>query len=313
MSEIATTIIIGSGPAGLTAAIYAARANLNPIVFEGLQPGGQLTITSEIENFPGFPEGIQGPELMDKMRAQAERFGSRHHFEMVDRVDLSKRPFEVVVGDQVHLAHTVIIATGATAKWLGLDDEAKFQGRGISTCATCDGFFFRGKEIIVVGGGDSAAEEAHFLTRFASKVSLVHRRDTLRASKIMQERVLANPKIEVLWNRDVDGYLSADGRVISGARLRNTKNNELSEIHVDGIFLAIGHEPNTAFLGGQVAVDGSGYLQLQGTRTSVDGVFGCGDVADTRYRQAVTAAGMGCQAATAPPCEPVAPVTRTRR
>ncbi len=298
MSDIAQVIIIGSGPAGLTAAIYAARANLNPIVFEGLQPGGQLTITTEVENFPGFIEGIQGPELMDIMRKQAERFGSKHHFEYVDKVDLSKRPFEVHVGDVVHRSHALIIATGATAKWLDLADEAHFQGRGLSSCATCDGFFFRDKEIYVVGGGDTAMEEANFLTRFASKVKLVHRRDSFRASKIMVDRVIANPKVEVLYDREIVKYLSDNGKSISGARLRNTKSGEEQDTKIDGIFLAIGHTPNTAFLEGQIDLDAGGYVLLRGaTGTNVEGVFACGDVADTRYRQAITAAGNGCQAA----------------
>lgn len=297
-NDIAQVIIIGSGPAGLTAAIYAARANLAPIVFEGLQPGGQLTITTEVENYPGFPEGIQGPELMETLRKQAERFGSIHHYEYVDRVDLSERPFKVFVGDTIHRSHALIIATGASAKWLGLEDEAKFQGRGLSSCATCDGFFFRGKEIFVVGGGDTAMEEANFLTRFASRVKLVHRRDTFRASKIMQDRVLKNPKVEVLYNKEIVRYLSDNGQSISGARLRDTKTGEELDMPIDGIFLAIGHTPNTAFLEGQLETDSGGYLLLRGTTgTNVDGVFAAGDVADTRYRQAITAAGHGCQAA----------------
>jgi len=298
VSDVAQVIIIGSGPAGLTAAIYAARANLAPLVFEGLQPGGQLTITTEVENFPGFPEGIQGPELMDIMRKQAERFGSKHHFEYVDKVDLSKRPFEVVVNDVVHRSHALIIATGATAKWLNLPDESNFQGRGLSTCATCDGFFFRDKEIFVVGGGDSAMEEANFLTRFASKVSLVHRKDHFRASKIMVDRVLKNPKVEVLYEKEIVRYLSDNGKTVTGARLRDTRTGEELDAKVDGIFLAIGHTPNTAFLDAQIALDDGGYIVLQGaTGTNIEGVFACGDVADTRYRQAITAAGNGCQAA----------------
>ncbi|MFO0750411.1 MAG: thioredoxin-disulfide reductase [Myxococcota bacterium] len=304
-AETHNVIIIGSGPAGLTAAIYAARANLKPVVFEGLQPGGQLTITTDVENYPGFPEGIMGPELMDKMRQQAERFGSTHHYEFVDKVDTSVRPFEVHVSGAIHKAHALIIATGASAKWLGIEDEAAFQGRGLSSCATCDGFFFREKEILVVGGGDTAMEEANFLTRFARKVSVVHRRDHFRASKVMQDRVLANPKVEVLWNREIVKYLAkaggashaAGGPTLGGARLRNTVSGEEHDVATDGVFLAIGHTPNTAFLDGQLKTDAGGYLILDGTRTSVEGVFGCGDVADTRYRQAVTAAGHGCQAA----------------
>ena len=298
MPEVENTIIIGSGPAGLTAAIYAARANLRPLVFEGLQPGGQLTITTEVENYPGFVDGIQGPELMDVMRRQAERFGSRHVFEFVDKVDLSERPFKVWVGGNVHLAHSLIIATGASARYLGLEGEERFHGRGLSACATCDGFFFRDKEIMVVGGGDSAMEEGTFLTRFAKKVYLVHRRDAFRASKIMQDRLLANPKVAVLYNKTISKYLSGDGERLTGARLLDTVNGEEADMPIDGIFMAIGHTPNTAFLNGQLATDDNGYLVLTGhTRTNVDGVFAAGDVADTRYKQAITAAGHGCQAA----------------
>jgi thioredoxin reductase (NADPH) len=298
MSETRNIIIIGSGPSGLTAAIYAARANLSPLVFEGLQPGGQLTITTEVENFPGFEDGIMGPELMDIMRKQAERFGSEHRFEYVDRVDLSQRPFVVEVDGQTYKSHALIIATGATARWLGLPNEEQFRGRGVSTCATCDGAFFRNREIVVIGGGDSAMEEAHFLTRFASKVTLIHRRDSFRASKIMQDRVLANEKVEVLWNSKIVEYVSEDGQVISGAILEDTVTGERSDFSCDGIFLAIGHVPNTGFLANQIALDEHGYIDLTGpTETNVDGVFACGDVADTRYRQAITAAGTGCQAA----------------
>ncbi|HRE91778.1 MAG TPA: thioredoxin-disulfide reductase [Myxococcota bacterium] len=296
--DVHDVIIIGSGPAGLTAAIYAARANLAPVVFEGLQPGGQLTTTTEVENYPGFPEGIQGPELMETLRKQAERFGSIHHYEYVDKVDLSERPFKVQVGDTTWKANALILATGASAKWLGLENEAKFQGRGLSSCATCDGFFFKNKEIFVVGGGDTAMEEANFLTRFASKVKLVHRRDSFRASKIMQDRVLANPKVEVLWNKEIIEYQSQNGQSISGARLRDTVTGEELDMPIDGIFLAIGHTPNTGFLEGQIETDAGGYILLRGhTGTNVEGVFAAGDVADTRYRQAITAAGHGCQAA----------------
>ncbi len=298
MSDTRNVIIIGSGPAGLTAAIYAARANLAPMVFEGLQPGGQLTITTDVENYPGFPDGIMGPELMDVMRKQAERFGSEHQFEYVDSVDTSERPFKVTVGETTYKTHTLIIATGASARWLGLPNEENFQGHGLSTCATCDGFFFRDKEILVVGGGDSAMEEAHFLTRFASRVRLVHRKDHFRASKIMQDRALSNPKIEVVWNKQIVEYKSEDGKVISGAVLEDTVTGEKTEVKADGIFLAIGHIPNTGFLGGQITTDDHGYILLtDNTRTNVEGVFACGDVADTRYRQAITAAGNGCQAA----------------
>lgn len=296
--DVHDVIIIGSGPAGLTAAIYAARANLAPVVFEGLQPGGQLTITTEVENYPGFPEGIQGPELMETLRKQAERFGSVHHYEYVDKVDLSERPFKIEVGDTTYKANALILATGASAKWLGLENEAKFQGRGLSSCATCDGFFFKNKEIFVVGGGDTAMEEANFLTRFASKVKLVHRRDSFRASKIMQDRVLANSKVEVLYNKEIIEYQSQNGQSISGARLRDTVTGEEMDMPIDGIFLAIGHTPNTGFLEGQIETDAGGYILLRGhTGTNVEGVFAAGDVADTRYRQAITAAGHGCQAA----------------
>jgi thioredoxin reductase (NADPH) len=298
MSEVHNVIIIGSGPAGLTAAIYAARANLSPIVFEGIQPGGQLTITTDVENFPGFPDGIMGPELMEIMRKQAERFGSVHRYEYVDKVDLSQRPFKLWVGGEEHQTHALIIATGASARWLGIEDEAKFQGRGLSTCATCDGFFFKDKEIFVVGAGDSAMEEAHFLTRFASKVTLVHRSEAFRASKIMQQRIMDNDKIDVLLNKKIVKYLSEDDQSISGARLLDTVTGDETDTKVDGIFLAIGHIPNTEFLGGQIGLDDHGYVLLEGpTGTNIDGVFACGDVADTRYRQAVTAAGTGCQAA----------------
>ncbi len=295
-STVHPLIIIGSGPAGLTAAIYAARANLAPLVFEGIQPGGQLTITTEVENFPGFLDGIMGPELMEIMRKQAQRFGSTHAYAMVDKVDLSQRPFRVWVDGVEHRSEALIIATGASARWLNLPEEARYQGRGLSTCATCDGFFYRDKEIFVVGGGDSAMEEAHFLTRFASKVTLVHRRDSFRASKIMQQRVIDNPKISVLWNSHIVGYLGDE--VITGATVENTVTGERTDLPIDGIFIAIGHIPNTGFLDGQIDLDEHGYVLLDGpTGTNVEGVFACGDVADTRYRQAITAAGTGCQAA----------------
>ncbi|TNF23904.1 MAG: thioredoxin-disulfide reductase [Deltaproteobacteria bacterium] len=298
MPEVENTIIIGSGPAGLTAAIYTARANLRPLVFEGLQPGGQLTITTEVENYPGFVDGIQGPELMDIMRKQAERFGSRHFYEFVDKVDLSERPFKVYVGGNVHLAKTLIIATGASARYLGIEDEEKFQGRGLSACATCDGFFFRDKEIMVVGGGDSAVEEANFLTRFAKKVYVVHRRDSLRASKIMQDRLMANPKVSMLWNKTITKYLPDETGQLVGVTLQDTKTGEEADTPIEGVFMAIGHTPNTAFLEGQLSTDDSGYLLVTAhTNTNVEGVFAAGDVADTRYRQAITAAGHGCQAA----------------
>jgi len=289
-------IIIGSGPAGLTAALYSARADLKPLVIEGLQPGGQLTITSDVENFPGFPEGIQGPQLMDRMRAQAERFGSEHLYDMVTEVDFTARPFKVWTGETLHEAKTVIISTGASARWLGMDAEQRLQGRGVSACATCDGFFFRDQEIAVVGGGDSALEEADFLTRFASKVTLIHRRDELRGSRIMQARVLANEKIHVAWSSVVDEILGEDG--VTGLRLRDTKTGAFRDLPVTGVFMAIGHDPNTEIFKGQVDTDDQGYVLVrETTETSVPGVFAAGDVVDKRYRQAITAAGRGCAAA----------------
>jgi thioredoxin reductase (NADPH) len=289
-------IIIGSGPAGLTAALYTARANLAPLVIEGLQPGGQLTITSDVENFPGFPEGIQGPQLMDQMRTQAERFGSEHLYDMVTKVDFTARPFKVWVGDDLHEAKTVILSTGASARWLGLESEQRLQGRGVSACATCDGFFFRDQEIAVVGGGDSALEEATFLTRFASKVTLIHRRDEFRGSKIMRERALANEKVDVAWNSVVEEILGEDG--VTGVRLKDTKTGALRDLPVTGVFMAIGHDPNTEIFKGAVDTDADGYIVVgETTETNVPGVFAAGDVVDKRYRQAITAAGQGCAAA----------------
>ena len=290
-------VIIGSGPAGLTAAIYTARANLSPLLIEGWQSGGQLTMTTEVENYPGFAKGIMGPELMKETRAQAERFGTEFFTGDVTAVDLAQRPFTLTIdGEHTVQAQTVIIATGASAIPIGLKDESRLTGHGVSTCATCDGFFFKGKELIVVGGGDSALEEASFLTKFATKVSIVHRRDKLRASKIMQDRALHNEKISFIWNTVVEDILGSE--VVTGARLKNVVTGKIADVPCAGVFVAIGHRPNTALFAGQIDMDEKGYIRTQrGTATNVPGVFAAGDVQDSTYRQAVTAAGSGCMAA----------------
>jgi len=291
--------IIGSGPAGLTAALYAARANLKPLLIEGLEAGGQLMLTTMVENWPGFRDGIMGPDLMTDMRAQAERFGTEITQSTVKRVDLSQRPFTITLADDsVLTTEALIIATGASARWLEIGSDRKLSGHGVSTCATCDGYFFRGRPIAVVGGGDSALEEAIYLTKFASKVTLVHRRDSLRASKIMQDKALANPKIEFAWNSEVAEIKDVGKGEVSSIVLRNVQTGERSEVPLDGVFIAIGHTPNTTLFEGQIDLDPAGYIVTgKGTRTNVPGVFAAGDVQDHVYRQAITAAGSGCQAA----------------
>ena len=290
-------VIIGSGPAGLTAAIYAARADLKPILIEGAEPGGQLTLTTMVDNFPGFPDGVTGPQLMEDMRKQAQRFGAEILTGYVDRVELGENPFRVFVDKQEFEAKSVIISTGSSAKLIGLENERRLMGYGVSTCATCDGFFFRDKKIAVVGGGDSAMEEATFLTKFASDVALIHRRDQFRASKIMQDRALANDKIGVLYNSVVEDVLGDEA--VTGIRVRNLKDDATSEIDLDGVFVAIGHNPNTGIFKGQMDLDDNGYVLTKpgSTRTSVPGVFACGDVQDPVFKQAITAAGSGCMAA----------------
>jgi thioredoxin reductase (NADPH) len=295
-------IIIGSGPAGLTAALYTARANLSPVVFEGIQPGGQLTITTEVENYPGFPDGIMGPELMDKIRQQAQKFGAQSIYQQVSEIDFSKRPFKVVAEGKTYIGETVIVSTGASAKLLGIPSEAEYMGYGVSACATCDGFFFKNQHVVVVGGGDTAIEEASFLTKFASKVTIVHRRNELRASKVMQKRAFDNPKIAFAWDSVVDEVLgkNENGRKsVTGVRLKNVKTGALTDFACDGVFLGIGHQPNTKLFEGVLDMDSVGYLitKPHSTATNIEGVFAAGDVADPTYRQAVSAAGTGCMAA----------------
>lgn len=300
--ETRNLVIIGSGPAGYTAAIYAGRAELKPLLFEGLasggQPGGQLMLTTEVENFPGFPNGIQGPDLMANMKKQAERFDVEILSKDVTEVDFSQRPFLVKSGEQSFFAKGVIVCTGSQAKWLGVPGEQTYQGRGVSACATCDGFFFKGKEVVVVGGGDSAMEEANFLTRFASKLTILVRKDVLRASKIMQDRVMANPKIEIVWHAEV-AEVVGDGTKMTGLKVKNNQSGEVTDLVADGLFVAIGHKPNTELFQGKLELDEAGYLVTKpgSTETSVEGVYAGGDVADHKYRQAISAAGTGCMAA----------------
>ena len=293
-------IIVGTGPAGLTAALYAGRANLEPLIFEGPQPGGQLTITTDVENYPGFPDGIMGPELMGKFRKQAQRFGAKTINRMIDSVDLSKRPFKLLSGDDEYLAESIIISTGASARLLGLENEKKLMGYGVSACATCDGFFFKDKHVFVIGGGDSAMEEATFLTKFATSVTIVHRKSEFRASKIMQDKALNNDKIKVIWNSSVEDLIGEpDDKGLEKVILKNTLNGKLSEHVVDGMFLGIGHIPNSHIFKNFLDLDGQGYIitKSDSTKTSLDGVFACGDIQDKNYMQAITAAGSGCMAA----------------
>lgn len=302
MDRIENVIIIGSGPAGLTAAIYASRAALEPLLFEGLvkggQPGGQLMLTTDIENYPGFPEGVAGPTMMALFKKQAERFGTQFIQQDVASVDFSKKPFKIISDQREYFSKSVIIATGASANWLGIPSEKALQGYGVSACATCDGFFFKGKEVVVVGGGDTALEDALFLTKFAQKVSIIHRRDELRGSKIMQEKAKQNKKIEFIWNSVIVEIKDPSAKKVSSVILRNVKDNQLSEKKCDGVFVAIGHTPNSELFRGQIKLDEKGYILTQnGTQTNIEGVFACGDVQDAKYRQAVTAAGSGCQAA----------------
>jgi len=298
MSEVRNVVIIGSGPAGYTAAIYTARANLEPLLFQGLQPGGQLTITTDVENYPGYPEGVLGPQMMDEFRTQAERFGTEIRFEQITEVDFSTRPFTLKTDFDTFQAHSVIISTGASARLLGLEAETALMGRGVSACATCDGAFFPDKDILVVGGGDSAMEEANYLTRFGRKVTIVHRREELRASKIMVDRCKANEKIDWLLNKSVVDILAGEDGKVRAVLLEDTQSGEQGEVECDGVFIAIGHTPNSEVFKGKLDADENGYILVHdGTNTSVDGVFACGDVMDHIYRQAITAAGTGCMAA----------------
>jgi len=293
-------IIVGTGPAGLTAALYAGRANLEPLIFEGPQPGGQLTITTDVENYPGFPDGIMGPDLMDKFRKQAQRFGAKTISRMIDSVDLSQRPFKLFSGDEEYLAESIIISTGASARLLGLENEKKLMGYGVSACATCDGFFFKDKRVFVIGGGDSAMEEATFLTKFASSVTIVHRKSEFRASKIMQDKALSNDKINVIWNSSVEDLIGEpNDKGLEKVILKNTLNGELSEHAVDGMFLGIGHIPNSHIFKNFLDLDDQGYIitKYDSSKTSLEGVFACGDIQDKNYMQAITAAGSGCMAA----------------
>jgi len=290
-------IIIGSGPAGLTASIYVCRAGLTALVISGQQPGGQLTITSAVENFPGYPDGIEGPELMDRMRRQAEKFGAAFDLGEATAVDLKAKPFKVIIGRKTVEARSIIIATGSAYRWLGLESELKLRGKGVSACATCDGFFFTGKHVAVIGGGDAAIEEATYLTRFAKRVTIVHRRNELRASKAMQKRALENPKIDFEWNSTVEEILDPAKNRVTALILKNVATGATTEFPVDGVFVAVGHEPATELFRGAIELDAKGYVVTKGTRTSVAGVFAAGDVQDPRYRQAISAAGSGCQAA----------------